>query len=276
MAKAAQEMNISQPAISVTIKDLEREFGIRLFLRINKKLVLTEEGIEFRRMASELVYRADYMEQYFHDKANGRQKINLGISFVYDNLLSPSIYAFSERNPNIELTLYSFGDGEMERLLDTDTVDLFVKGTSAVDDLSGFNSKDVVAWGPRFYTYKGNPLAQQESVDPKDLTDEPIVVFSERLNHRKLLDNLKIMLPGLQLNNIVAYTNQMNTVSNIISAEKASVIICKGAVPMTENMVERPLLDAKSFHITAIWKKNRFLSTAAIKLLNSLELYISV
>lgn len=272
MAKAAQETNVSQPAISVAIRAMEKEFGVRLFLRVNKKLILTEEGIEFRHMAQDLMSRADYMETYFKNSIKANEQIRIGMSYVYDNLLSSSMDTFSNRNPNIKVMIFSFGNNEVMQLMETDAVDLVIMGTSEADDLSAYHTIEIGVCEPHFYTNENNPLAQQKVVNPADLADEPIVVFSEHVNYKKIMNDLKILLPGLHLNNIIAYTNQMNTVKWLVSAGRASVIICKGAIPMANNIVEKPLLGAKPFAVTAIWKKNRLLSSAALKLVSSLEL----
>ena len=272
MAKAAQETNISQPAISVTIRELEKEFDIQLFLRMNKKLILTEEGVEFRHMALNLVHRADQMEAYFREKGKAPQRIKVGISYVYNNLLAPSIGKFRKRNPNIRLVTFFFGKEEVAELLESGSVDLLIMGTSALDDLSAYNTRDICTCTPCLYTYKDNPLAQKEVVSSQDLQDEPIVLLSEQLDYKKLINSMKFLLPDLQLNNIVAYTNQLNTVIDMILAHQASVIIGRGAFSVREDIVERPLLNAKPFNVTAIWKKSRYLSAAAIKLLNSMEM----
>ena len=47
ITKAAEELYVSQPAISSSIKDLETEFGVKLFYRQNNKLLLTDEGEYF-------------------------------------------------------------------------------------------------------------------------------------------------------------------------------------------------------------------------------------
>ena len=47
LTRAAEELHVSQPSLTHVIHDLEQEFGLTLFLRQNKGLVLTEEGRQF-------------------------------------------------------------------------------------------------------------------------------------------------------------------------------------------------------------------------------------
>ena len=60
ITSAANELYVTQPAISLAIKELEAEFDITLFTRINNKLSLTEDGARFYE-------RASYILQYCND-----------------------------------------------------------------------------------------------------------------------------------------------------------------------------------------------------------------
>ena len=57
ITKAAEELYVTQPTVSVAIRDLEIEFGISLFYRKGNRLILTEEG-------EELYNKATYILQY--------------------------------------------------------------------------------------------------------------------------------------------------------------------------------------------------------------------
>ncbi len=85
---------------------------------------------------------------------------------------------------------------------------------------------------------------------------------------------MKYFTPGLELNNIVTYTNQLDLVSKMIISGKASAIVCKNILPTNNNIVARHLQGNKPFDVTAVWKKDRFLSSAAAKLLDTLRLPI--
>ena len=59
ITRASNELHISQPSLSNAIKDLEKEFGISLFYRFSKGLVLTEEGSLFLEETNHLLEHAD-------------------------------------------------------------------------------------------------------------------------------------------------------------------------------------------------------------------------
>ena len=101
---AANQLFVTQPAISLAIRELEAEFGITLFTRFNNRLTLTEDGALFYK-------KADYILQYCKDmqfELNGsriqQNPIHVGIppvlsSFFFRDSLMLTV-------PNIQMLLY--------------------------------------------------------------------------------------------------------------------------------------------------------------------------
>ena len=78
MTKASEELHISQPAISQSIKKLEEQLGGTLFLRSNKGMELTEEGkmfFDYVKGALELINNAENEFTAFKDLSKGEIKI---------------------------------------------------------------------------------------------------------------------------------------------------------------------------------------------------------
>ncbi len=61
LTKAANLIHISQPSLSKQMKELEMELGKTLFIRGNRKITLTEDGMYFRKRAQEIVDLTDKM-----------------------------------------------------------------------------------------------------------------------------------------------------------------------------------------------------------------------
>ena len=63
--RAAQRLYISQPALSATVRRVEKEFGIKIFNRTTKPLTLTPAGEEYIRSAEQILSIINNMTQYF-------------------------------------------------------------------------------------------------------------------------------------------------------------------------------------------------------------------
>ena len=65
MSKAAEQLHVSQPTLSKTLKSLEEELGKKLFVRHSFSISLTDEGMLLRDRAQDLVAMSDKIEQEF-------------------------------------------------------------------------------------------------------------------------------------------------------------------------------------------------------------------
>ena len=107
MTKASEELHISQPAISQSIKKLEDQLGGTLFLRSNKGMELTEEGkmfYEYVKGALELINDAENEFTSFKDLTKG--EIKIGCSTTLTKLiLMNALKEFHKEYPNININI---------------------------------------------------------------------------------------------------------------------------------------------------------------------------
>jgi len=115
MTKAADELLISQPAITKAIKTLENQIGGTLLLRSNKGLELTPEGqmlYEKITVALDIISDAENSLSSFFELKTGEVKI--GISTVLSKiLLKDTILAFSDRYPGIKINIINGLTGKL-------------------------------------------------------------------------------------------------------------------------------------------------------------------
>ncbi|MDO4283589.1 MAG: LysR family transcriptional regulator [Clostridia bacterium] len=105
MTRASEELHVSQPAISQSIKKLEDQLGTILFLRSNKGMELTNEGkmfYEYVKSALELISHAENEITSFQELSKGEIKIGCSTTITKLVLLD-SIQRFHQDYPNIEI-----------------------------------------------------------------------------------------------------------------------------------------------------------------------------
>ena len=66
--RAAQQLHVTQPTLSRQIADLEQELGVKLFIRSNHNIILTEDGMILKRRAQEILSLADKTKRDFLQK----------------------------------------------------------------------------------------------------------------------------------------------------------------------------------------------------------------
>ncbi len=104
LTEAAEAVHISQPSLSAAIKQLEDEFGVSLFVRRRKRLILTDEGEQFREEAEKISRDAERLETKMKNLGKVGNSIHVGMPAMAEMVLYHSlIMPFCSQNPDIRV-----------------------------------------------------------------------------------------------------------------------------------------------------------------------------
>ena len=137
VTRAASELNLTQSATSAAIAALETRYGIRLFDRVGRGIVLTQTGRDFLKEAREVVARAKAAAQVLDDLAGlKRGSLNLAASQTVANYWLPlRIETFRKAHPGIDLRVTIANTEQVAEAVHGGSADVgFVEGE--VDDPS--------------------------------------------------------------------------------------------------------------------------------------------
>ncbi|HAH17502.1 LysR family transcriptional regulator [Eubacterium uniforme] len=191
MNEAAKQLFISQPSLSVAIKELEKEIKIEIFRRNNKGITLTPEGEEFIGYARQVVEQYDLIENKYISNENEKKKFSVSMQH----------YTFAV-NAFIE-TVKNFGMDEFEfAVYETRTSDIIedvkkFKSEIGILYINDFNRKimnkifkenslefhEVMTCSIYAYMAKTNPLAKKEMVTLEELAEYPCLSFDQGINN---------------------------------------------------------------------------------------------
>ena len=187
MTKASEELHISQPAISQSIKKLEDELGGTLFLRSNKGMELTEEGkmfFEYVKGALELINNAENEFTSFKDLSKGEVKI--GCSATLTKLvLMDALKDFHKEYPNININITNGLTSNLINDLKLGKLDFVIFNESNIKE-TNLNLEKIkelkqgFIYNPEFYDDNINTF--------EELNNVPLILQKEESNSRKLLD----------------------------------------------------------------------------------------
>ena len=184
--EAAEKMYVSQPSLSISVRDLEKELGFKIFRRTSSGTFLTRRGMEFYEKAQELVKGFDvFQNQYANPE---EEKDEFSIASQHYDFLPPTITAFSERYP----------DYKNFRIFESTTVQILdevAQGHSEIGiiylnnqnqkgilqrvEKLGFEVIDLIPFHTHIYLREGHPLAEKEELVMEDLADLPTVRFTQ-------------------------------------------------------------------------------------------------
>ena len=169
---AAQELFITQPAVSQHIHALEDELGVRLFVRRGRGTVLTEEGRVLRAKTEELMRTLDDVRTCLQDASELRRgRIHLAVTELAVYLLFPVVLEFKKRYPGIEVVVTCTNTAEILRLITEGVADYGVARKAAISSqrVGGklVHVERLVLVAPSWH-----PLAGVPQVRPHDLEGE--------------------------------------------------------------------------------------------------------
>ncbi|RCW90142.1 LysR family transcriptional regulator [Winogradskyella arenosi] len=123
--KAAEQLFISQPAVSKSIKTLEEDYKTTLFVRKRNSIELTEDGKSFLLYVNRiLAIYTEMEEQFLHKKERFPELIRFGVSTTLSNYIIPkSIAKFRAQFPQTKFEIISDNSSSIEDLILNEEID---------------------------------------------------------------------------------------------------------------------------------------------------------
>ena len=190
MNEAAKKLFISQPSLSGMIKDLEEELDMQIFLRSNRGILITPEGMEFLGYARQLVEQYRLMENRYIDK---KMKKKFSVSTQHYTF---AVKAFVELVKRLGMEEYEFAVYETRTYEILEAVRSF-KSELGILYLNEFNQKamekllhenslefvELFSCHTCVYLWTGHPLANQKMISMEELEEYPCLSFDQGNNN---------------------------------------------------------------------------------------------
>lgn len=197
MTKASEELHISQPAISQSIKKLEDQLGGTLFIRSNKGMELTSEGemfFEHIKGALELINNAE--NEFSSFKSLDKGEIKIGCSSTLTKLiLLEATKEFHKDYPGINITIVNDLTSNLINSLKLGKLDIVIFNESNIKETNLTLEK--IKELKQGFIY--NPSYYKDNIKTlNDLNSYPLILQKEESNSRKLLDYIT-MQKGVKL-----------------------------------------------------------------------------
>ena len=206
ITKASEELNISQPAISKSIKNLEEQLGGQLFVRTKRGVILTEEGKEFYAYIKQAIEYINNAENKFTDLINletGCIKIGISATLTKEFLL-PYLKEFHKLYPKIDIQIETDLTSYLIPKLRTGLIDIIIfnlNDRSYGNDIEIMKCKKV---HDCFVVNKDYKDLVDKKLSLKDLNNYPLILQAKGANTREFLDNFSrdngvVLKPNIEL-----------------------------------------------------------------------------
>jgi len=178
-SKAAEAANITQPALSISIKKAEKYFGNFLFSRKSKLIELTAQGEIALKIANEMISTLEKGKSDIVNMNNlEKGLVNFGLDTFLAKSMAPSVlseihkeYPSISFNINVNPWFYHIDN------LRKGNLDFFITIYSKSSDFNDLDLKkeEIKLPLPQYYVRKGHPLLEKDTIHGIDLRDYPWV-----------------------------------------------------------------------------------------------------
>lgn len=206
ITKASEELNISQPAISKSIKNLEEQLGGQLFVRTKRGVILTDEGKEFYNYIKQAIEYINNAENKFTDLINletGSIRIGISTTLTREFLL-PYLKEFHKLYPKIDIQIITNFTHDLFPMLRNGLIDIIIlnlNGNSYGNDIEITKCKKV---NDCFVVNSNYKDLLNKDLSLKDLNNYPLILQAKGSNTREFLDNFTrengvVLKPNIEL-----------------------------------------------------------------------------
>lgn len=177
--KTAEEMYVSQPAISRHISNLEAELGFTLFDRSTKTTKMTPAGGVFYDLFCEYrqsLARAKVLAGRLTDAQAGNVRLACLDGWKNVKAISLTLQEFQRQFQNVEISLSSYGFKGLLKALGADKVDIILSLEGTTDEYPDIITKSVTKVPMKLIYSKNHRLAERSDLTPIDFKDEKFFV----------------------------------------------------------------------------------------------------
>ena len=271
ISAAADYLHLTQPTLSRQLMDLEEELGKKLFLRGNRKITLTEDGVLFRKRANEILELVEKTESEFRsadEAVAGDIYIGGGESEAM-RLVAQTARALQRLHPGIRYHLYSGNADDVGERLDKGLLDFGIL-------IEPFDRKKYDSlrlphrdrWG--VLMRRDSPLAALAEIRPEDLLDKPLL----HSRQSKVRDGMQAWFGrDMEELNVVGTYNLLYNASLMVE-EGVGYALCLDRLINTtgdSRLCFRPLVNQVTAGMDLVWKKYQVFSKAAEKFLEAMR-----
>jgi DNA-binding transcriptional LysR family regulator len=269
---AAEELFITQPAVSQQVKALERQLNVKLFERVGHKLFLTEAGeMVLPHVQAMLTSRAEMEQTLAMLRGSGRGRLALGANTTGGMYVAPAIIrALRDLSPEVEATLQIETTNRILERVMQNMIDVAIV-TGPVEDRR-FAIRDLCEDEVYLIVSPSHPFAGRATVSPAEVAAEDFAVPEPGSRTRMLIEQaflerghklrVTMQLPGTEAVKKAVESNLAVAMVSRYSVPRELALGVLARVPIDGLVLDRPIhiLHRKGKHLSPLAR--RFLAFA--------------
>ena len=267
-SKAAADLNLTAPAISMQIKELENDMGVMLFARVGRRVELTTAGeyfLVYTKKVVDTLRDAETTLSRFQGKEAGILTIGLVSTAKY--FLPQLLARFKEDHFGIQIKLEVRNRDQMVALLRDGEIDLAIMGRTPGDLDTRIEA--FAAHPHAFIANPSHPLAERQSISPMVLSQMEIItreagsgtraIMQRFLNDRGLTPQISMEMSS---NESIKQAVIANLGISFVSLHTVGLEVKYGEIAVLD-IDETPI--SRAWHVVALNKRNHSAAAEAFR-----------
>ena len=254
-SKAAEELHISQPGISKSIRELEEECGVALFERNYNNIAITREGEILLESAQKFLEHFNELDTLVHSLAYGKSLLKIGVVPMCGNTVFPRLHsAFLETFPDIRIETIEDTVSVLYDLLDRHEIDFVLCVTNHLPE-EHYQYYILKKSHLELFVPKDNPLAGREMVDLCELAKVPLVLLSDHFGQTKYIRRM-FSLNGIRPF-VLHQSNQVFTILEYIRSHVAAGFLSEEFAAEETDLVPIRVKQFPAAYINLVWVQDK-------------------
>lgn len=279
ISRASELLNISQPAVSRQLKDLEEELGLPLFKREINGLKLTKAGEIALIQSKKILEQSNSLIESIRQLADQDKQATIKIGYlpsILNTLLTNAIRALSKSNPNHCIEIFELSPKQQEEALRNGKIDLALIGDYGDNFDKSFNVETLMLSEQAILVPSSHRLAKRKSVDLSEFSSDIFLslndeVFPGRIQMMKELFKVSEINPKIS-----HHVNKLSDLIGLVSSGMGVAVAPSDLKNLphpnvTFIKIRKPNRKVK---FSAIWRKDNDISeiVSLVKLLKTAKL----
>lgn len=277
VTKAAEMCYVSQPTITVSIRELEADLGVSLFFRFRNRLMPSAEGDILYQDAMSLLRQVDTVTSRMKELSQNIETIRVGIPTITSIYFAPSLIRcnneISRARPNIRLQVFEEDPVSIPDMLSNNQIDMAIY-TSEHPKIRRFEKIPIYKSEIQLCVNANHPLAKHKKATVDMLRNEPLAT-----NFRGDAVSSELISEWFARHDAVPkykyYFTQASTVERLLQCNIAVALMRPEMQLVDQTIVRIPLDDPIEIEMCVCWNKSKPLSNAFIYVIEKIQTFFS-
>jgi len=248
--RAAEELHLTQPTVSMQIKKLSDDVGLPLYEQIGKRIHLTDAGRELYVACRDILSRMEQLEMSYSEmKGVKKGRLRLTVVTTAKYFAPQMLGLFSQQYPGVEVALKVVNREEAFDRLRHNEDDLYILGQPPEDldiESAAFLENPLVVLASR-----NHPLAREKSIPLKRLAEEPFLVREPGSGTRQAFERL-MRKNGLKVN-VKMEIGSNEAIKHAVAGGLGLAVLSHHSIKLDASSGAITILDVQQFPIERYW-----------------------